>query len=198
MLLDTLAQYLIGEFDNRAQAIADPLWYVHLRLWHRPVALFAEDSLTIFAEQANVLELAQPYRQRLLRLTATGDRLPLQVQYYRFYEPGRFKGAGVQPERLHQVTVQDIERLPGCVLPVTVTPLVMGGTTAVRFAAHPPDEAVCCFPYQEKIRQVRLGFEASPDEFLSYDKGIDPATGQAIWGALMGAYRFTKRTASAP
>ncbi|MFM6193835.1 MAG: CpcT/CpeT family chromophore lyase [Planktothrix sp.] len=42
--LKTLAEYMAGEFDNQAQALADPVWYVHLRLWHRPVpvSLFAE------------------------------------------------------------------------------------------------------------------------------------------------------------
>jgi len=61
----TLAQYLTGEFDNREQAIAEPVWYAHLKLWHCPVPLFTKDSITLFAEQANVLTLDQPYRQRL-------------------------------------------------------------------------------------------------------------------------------------
>jgi len=31
--LQTLAQYITGEFDNKKQAAAEPAWYVHLRLW---------------------------------------------------------------------------------------------------------------------------------------------------------------------
>ncbi|NEO28340.1 MAG: chorismate mutase, partial [Kamptonema sp. SIO4C4] len=45
----TLGQYLAGEFTNQKQAIADPAWYVNLCLWHRPVPLFTEDSLTFYA-----------------------------------------------------------------------------------------------------------------------------------------------------
>jgi hypothetical protein len=42
--LTALAEYLAGEFDHRTQAIGDPAWYVHLRMWQRPVALFSEDT----------------------------------------------------------------------------------------------------------------------------------------------------------
>ena len=46
--LKTLAQYMTGEFDNQEQALADPAWYVHLKLWQVPVQLFSEDSITFF------------------------------------------------------------------------------------------------------------------------------------------------------
>jgi hypothetical protein len=188
VLLTKLTQYLMGEFENRTQAIADPIWFVHLHLWHRPVALFSEDSVALFAEQANILQLDQPYRQRLLRIQVHPDPFPLQVQYYRFLDPGRFKGAAAQPTLLSTVTLNDIELLPGCVLPVRY----VQNEGSDRFIAQPLDDKPCCFPYAGKTRQVCLGFEASPDEFLSYDKGIDPETGQGIWGAMMGAYRFQR------
>jgi hypothetical protein len=35
--LITLAQWLAGEFENRSQALDQPAWFVHLRLWHRHV-----------------------------------------------------------------------------------------------------------------------------------------------------------------
>lgn len=90
--LIALARYLAGEFDNQEQAIAEPAWFVHLRLWQRPVLLFAEDSLTLFAEQANVLGLDRPYRQRLMRLQEGGnsDAL-LQVQYYMPKHPDLYR-----------------------------------------------------------------------------------------------------------
>jgi hypothetical protein len=43
--LTALAEYLAGEFDNSSQAIADPAWYVHLRMWQRPVSLFSKTVL---------------------------------------------------------------------------------------------------------------------------------------------------------
>ena len=60
------------------------------------------------------------------------------------------------------------------------------------FMAQPEPGAKCCFPYEGKTRQVILGFVASAVRFLSYDRGVDPDTGQALWGALMGPYEFNK------
>ncbi len=182
-----LARHMAGEFDNREQAIAEPIWYVHLRLWQHPVPLFTEDSLTLFAEQANVLNPDKPYRQRLMRLRQTSDtQRPLHVQYYAFKDPGAVSGAGANPELLKTLTNEQIELLPGCVLDVTeLQPSV--------FVASPPPNTCCYFTYNGEMRQVSLGFEARSEEFFSYDKGIDTETGKAIWGAMMGPYRFTKR-----
>lgn len=187
--LQTLATYLSGEFDNRQQAIADPAWFVHLKLWQRPVRLFDEDSVTLFAEQANVLQLEQPYRQRLLRLYQPNppDASSLLLgQYYNLKQPTRFKGAGQDPERLLTLTEAEIELLPGCILQISQP-------QEQQFVATQPADCRCFFSYQGEQRQVRLGFVASPEEFFSYDTGIEIETGKAIWGAIMGAYRYTKR-----
>ncbi len=185
--LQELARYLAGEFDNREQAIAEPVWYVHLRLWQRPVPLFSDDSVTLFAEQANVLYSDQPYRQRLMRLRQPSDlQAPLHVQYYSFQDPTAVSGAGCQPDRLQKISEGAIDLLPGCVLQITQP---QPGT----FIATPPTNSKCFFTYQGEKRQVALGFEAKEGTFASYDKGIDIETGRAIWGAIMGPYRFIKR-----
>ncbi len=186
-----LASWLAGEFDNREQAIAEPVWFVHLRLWHRPMALFGDDSLTLFAEQANIVQLDRPYRQRLLRIQTLADPQKLcpqklQVQYYAFKNFNAVKGAGQNPALLQGITLDDIELLPGCVLTVTQA-------AGDRYCAEPPPGACCYFTYLEVTRQVCLGFAATPTEFLSFDKGVDPETGKALWGALMGPYQFAKR-----
>lgn len=189
--LITLARYMAGEFDNQQQAIAEPVWYVHLRLWQRPVPLFTEDSLTLFAEQANIVNLDKPYRPRILRLQSS-DTTPasLQVQYYMLKDTEAIRGAGRNPELLRQLTSEDIEFLPGCNLTIKqqqVTP------NSYEFSASSATGTPCSFSYQGNSYQVSLGFEATAEEFRSYDKGIDPTTGKAIWGALMGPFRFTKR-----
>lgn len=189
--LIALAEYLAGEFDNQEQAIADPVWYVHLRLWQRPVNLFSEDSITLFAEQANIINLDNPYRQRIMRLQPGLDcDADLQVQYYMPKNPGSLKGAGRNPTLLNTLTPDQLELLPGCILTVTQQ------TTApncYKFVASPPPNTSCRFTYQGNSIQVSLGFAASATEFHSYDKGIDSTTGKATWGAILGPYRYTKR-----
>lgn len=189
--LIALAHYLAGEFDNREQAIAEPAWYVHLRLWQRPVPLFTEDSITLFAEQANIVKLNQPYRQRLMRLQERQDKdVPLQVQYYMPKDPTALSGAGANPAQLQTLTPDQFELLPGCLLSVTQQQL---DGDRYHFSAALPPDARCCFTYRGNTQQVSLGFEATQEEFLSSDKGIDTATGKATWGAIWGPFRFHKR-----
>lgn len=178
-----LAQWLAGEFDNRPQALDQPIWFVHLRLWHRPLPRRINGSLALFAEQANALYLNDPYRQRVLVLQEHEGEA-LNAQYFAFKHPSQFQGAGANPERLASVGLDDLELLPGCRLPIT-----LNDTT---FVAQPEPDAKCYFQYQGQTRQVVLGFESSPGRFVSYDRGVDPETGQALWGAIMGPYEFTK------
>lgn len=186
-----LADYLAGEFDNREQAIAQPAWYVHLRLWQRPVPLFQEDSLTIFAEQANIVNLDRPYRQRIMRLLqGNGPDAPLKVQYYMPKNPSALVGAGCNTALLNTLTPDNLELLPGCVLNVTQQSLAVNH---YKFEATPPPDTCCCFSVDGNIVQVSLGFEVTQDKFFSYDKGIDSTTGKATWGAILGPYCYTKR-----
>ncbi|BAU08815.1 chorismate mutase [Fischerella thermalis CCMEE 5330] len=189
--LIALAQYLAGEFDNREQALAEPAWYVHLRLWQIPVPLFSEDSLTLFAEQANIVKLDQPYRQRIMRLTSGNNQdAPLKVQYYMPKDPSALRGAGRNPSLLQTLTPDQLDLLPDCVLNVTQKILTPNN---YKFTATPPANNRCCFSYAGNTVQVSLGFEVSQQELKTYDKGIDPVTGSATWGAIMGPYRYTKR-----
>ncbi len=189
--LTALAQYLTGEFDNREQALDDPAWYVHLRLWQVPIPIFTEDSLTIFAEQANILKLDQPYRQRIMRLRQTNNpEAPLQVQYYMPKDPEALTGGGCNPSLLTHLTPEQLELLPGCILNVSIRELA---TNHYIFSATPPPQACCTFIYQGNTIQVSLGFEVTPEELNTYDKGIDSTTGKATWGAILGPYRYTKR-----
>jgi len=189
--LITLASYMAGKFDNQQQALTEPVWYVHLHLWQRPIPLFSNDSLTLFAEQAPITNLDHPYRQRILRLyqsdqSSTG----LQVQYYQIKNPDIVRGAGCHPELLQQLTCEDLINLPDCRLNVQMQQI---GLNNYEFTTTSASDRPCRFSYQGNTYQVSLGFEVTADEFRSYDKGIDPSTGKATWGALLGPFRFTKR-----
>lgn len=90
--LKTLAQWLVGEFDNQPQAIDQPIWFVHLRLWHRPLPWRIDGNLALFAEQANALYLHKAYRQRVVVLKPTSDPQQFQAQYFGFKQPIGFEG----------------------------------------------------------------------------------------------------------
>ncbi len=185
--LVTLGKYLAGEFDNRQQALEQPAWYVHLKLWIRPVPIFTNDSITLFAEQANIINLNQPYRPRILRLRQQEN---MQVEYYMFRDLAKARGGGQNKNLLSQITPEDLEFLPNCTLNVQVESANSG---SYLFKTYPATDTPCSFCYQGNTYQVYLGFSATAEELKTDDKGINPDTGAATWGALMGSYCFTKR-----
>jgi hypothetical protein len=185
--LIALANYLAGEFDNQTQALEQPAWYVNLRLWIRPVPIFTEDSITLFAEQANVIKLDQPYRPRILRLR---QKETIEVEFYMFEDLTTAQGAGQNKALIKQITPDKIKFLPNCTLKVAIQQL---GNYQYCFETTPIIDQPCSVTYQGTTFQVFLGFKATAQELLTYDKGIDPNTGKGTWGALMGAYQFKKR-----
>lgn len=182
--LITLAQWLAGEFENRSQALDQPAWFVHLRLWHRPLPHTIQGNLALFAEQANALYLEQTYRQRVILLKETQHSHSFQIQYLALKQPRQFRGAAANGSKLSELSLTDLELLPGCTLMVTQ----QDGT----FTAQPEPEAKCYFQYEGKTRQVILGFEVGAGRFLSYDRGVDLETEQSLWGAVLGPYQFNK------
>ncbi|MBD2176241.1 chromophore lyase CpcT/CpeT [Pseudanabaena sp. FACHB-1998] len=178
----TLTSWMTGEFSNQEQSVDQPVWFVNLVWWQRPISSNLLGSPAIFAEQANALILDRPYRQRILQFVENEDKI--QVKYWGFKDPSAWTGAGRDRDRLNQITINDIEPLAGCSLDV----FFANG----RYKAEMPKDAKCCFQYLNESRQVVLGFEVSADEFWSGDRGVDPETGTAIWGAIMDFYKFKK------
>ena len=62
-----LTSWMAGEFSNREQSLDQPVWFVNLVWWQRPLPFSLLGSIAIFAEQANALILDRPYRQRILQ-----------------------------------------------------------------------------------------------------------------------------------
>jgi CpeT/CpcT family (DUF1001) len=185
--LAELGAWLSGVYDNRDQAIDSPVWYVHLRAWWRIVPLFGSDSVVLFGEQANILQVDRPYRQRLLRLCEREGKLC--GAFYSFVEPGMVLGAGGDATIATRIPSAEIVALETGVLNIR--------RVGDRFSLTPRPGEVCEFRFPErgarKVGRVELGLEVRSKGYDSYDKGLSLETGQPIWGAMMGPYRFTKR-----
>jgi hypothetical protein len=179
-----LAQWLAGEFSNENQALSQPAWFVNLKLWHYPLPFAIAGNYALFAEQAPALKLEQAYRQRVLVIQPATATEPMTVQYYAFRDHSKWRGAGIIPQKLDDLTLADLEKLPGCVLEVSAT--------ESQFSAQPFSNSVCQFYVQGNLCQIQLGFTVTDQEFFSYDKGIDLQTQKPIWGALMAPYQFQK------
>lgn len=106
--------------------------------------------------------------------------MALTVEYYKFKDSNRIRGAGTNPALLQQVTPDWVEFLPGCTLDIHTE-----RTSAMSYCFQSDRDAPrpCCFTEGGQQYQVSLGFAVTATELLIYDRGIDPKTGKAIWGA---------------
>ncbi|EDX83778.1 conserved hypothetical protein [Synechococcus sp. PCC 7335] len=196
--LITLASYLAGEFENQRQAAAEPAWYVHLRLWQRPIqALSSEQKFTFLLEQQNVISGQPPYRQRILQITDSAEVNQLEGQYFALKDPSRYKGAGQDPKILKGISQKDLVTLPNSGAVICYQALSNGGREGYQFESALRDNQLCSFSYGGQTKYVYLGFDVIPQDntilLKVYDKGIDPDTGRGLWGALMGPFQLTKQ-----
>ena len=200
--LTTLANYLAGEFENAAQAAASPAWYVHLRLWQRPVpGLSSSEVFTFLLEQANIISGKPPYRQRILQIRAGDEANQLQGQYFALTSPLTYRGAGRDPSLVKTLSKDELVVLPNSGARIQY----QSTTEGYSFQSALKDGELCSFDYGGVRRYVYLGFDIAPqadtqnaapgDTLLlkTYDKGIDPDTGRGLWGALMGPFQMVKQ-----
>ncbi len=191
-----LARCLAGEFTNKPQALAEPIWFVQLRLWIRPVPqLSSADQVTFFLEQASMAYDQPPYRQRLLQLAVHQGNLT--ATYSALKDPKFWQGAAQKPDRLGTLTKDDPVALTGSTLSVVHHENPQGETFMAR---HTPGER-CQFQVDGQAREVELGFDAisgtgmpqSPDQFYMYDRGYDSTQDKYTWGALHGPFKLQKQ-----
>lgn len=189
--LPQLAHYLAGEFDNRQQSLTDPIWYLHLRLWLRPLprSLF-DQGYGLLIEQISVAAATPPYRQRVLHLGLKDGGL--WGQYYGLQDPLAWRGEASQPQRLAALTPQDLVPLPTCAL------AIQADLDTGWYRAHPSANTLCSFTYQGQTSYVRLGFEVGPNDsggvlLRLCDRGVNPDTGQLTWGPAMGPFALLKQ-----
>lgn len=191
---------MAGEFENKSQAAAEPAWYVHLRLWQRPVpTLSSNQTFTFLLEQQNLISRQPPYRQRILQITESAETSQLEGQlkgqYFALRDPLKFRGAGQDSSLLKGISQQDLVTLPNSGAVIRYQRMSQGD--GYQFQSALKDGELCSFEYGGQIRYVYLGFDIGlqADTVLlkTYDKGINPDTGRGLWGALMGPFLMVKR-----
>lgn len=188
--LKHLGTCLAGVFQNRQQALAEPAWFVHIRLWSHPVGLFTEDSFTFFLEQASAAFPQPPYRQRVLRIQQQAQALV--AEYYALKRPQHYQGAAQAAERLQSLTLAELQPLVNSRLEIKY----YSDSEKQRFEARQYPGERCEFAVGDETKFVELAFDvitqSGETTFLMYDKGIEPTTGKATWGALNGPFRLQK------
>lgn len=179
--LSRLAAWLAGHFQNRAQALRDPVWFAHIHVYQCPLPWHLFSGWSFYVEQAYDIMMDRPYRQRILHLIP-GD--PIIIQNYELRDPDRWQGSSRARERLLSLQPEDFIPLPGCQTQVRWTGQEFVGISIPGKTCRVHRKGQETYLYSE--------FRVQENFFYSLDQGRDPETDKVIWGSLSGPFEFEK------
>ncbi len=185
--IKTLARLMAADFSNQEQAFENPPFFAHIRVCIRPLSeeLFGETSL--FLEQAYDIAINEPYRLRVFKLTAVEDYIFLEN--FKIKDQEKYYGASRHKERLQDLKVEELEKLPGCDMIIKWTGSSFNGVVV-------PGKN-CIVERKGKVTYLDNSFDVSEEKLVSYDRGRDPETDELVWGSVAGPFEFYRKTSFA-
>jgi len=178
----TLARWMAADFSNQEQAFENPPLFAHIRVCIRPLPLEFLSGVSLFLEQAYDFMLNQPYRMRVMKLIDAGNHIT--IEHYTIKEEQKYYGASRQPERLQTLTVDELQKMPGCNMIVE--------WTGHSFKGRVEPGKGCVVVRNGKNSYLDNEFEIDPDKFFSLDRGRDMSTDELLWGSIAGHFHFVR------
>ncbi len=180
--IKTLAQWMAADFSNQLQAFENPPLWAHIRVCMRPLPWSLFNHISFFLEQAYDYDLKNPYRLRVFTLKNIDDRI--EIEHYKLKDQQPFFNASRDPEKLQELTLDHLEKMPGCDMDVEWTGSSFKGVIK-------PGKA-CIVERKGRITYLDNSFEITGDKLISYDIGRDPETDELVWGSLAGPFEFVR------
>ena len=178
----TLARLMAADFSNQAQAFENPPFFAHIRVCMRPLPLELLSGVSLIVEQAYDYMINSPYRLRVLKLIAAGDRI--EIENYTVKPEEQFYGASRDLNRLQTLKAENLEKLPGCNMIVE--------WTGSSFKGHVEPGKACMVVRKGQNTYLDSTFEIDDTKFISLDRGRDPQTDEHIWGSVAGPFHFVR------
>ena len=178
----TLARLMAADFSNQAQAFENPPFFAHIRVCMRPLPLELLSGVSLIVEQAYDYMINSPYRLRVLKLIAAGDRI--EIENYTVKPEEQFYGASRDLNRLQTLKAENLEKLPGCNMIVE--------WTGSSFKGHVEPGKACMVVRKGQNTYLDSTFEIDENKFISLDRGRDPETDEHIWGSVAGPFHFVR------
>ncbi|MEH1836194.1 MAG: chromophore lyase CpcT/CpeT [Nostoc sp.] len=178
----TLARWMAADFSNQEQAFENPPFYAHIRVCIRPLPLELFSGVSLFLEQAYDFMLNQPYRMRVMKLIQVENHIV--IEHYTVKEEQKFYGASRDPERLKVLSVDQLEKMPGCNMVVE--------WTGNSFKGKVEPGKGCIVVRDGKNTYLDNEFEIDAKEFFSLDRGRDLETDERLWGSIAGPFHFVR------
>ncbi|MEH1912032.1 MAG: chromophore lyase CpcT/CpeT [Nostoc sp.] len=178
----TLARWMAADFSNQEQAFENPPFYAHIRVCIRPLPLELFSGVSLFLEQAYDFMLNQPYRMRVMKLIPVENHIV--IEHYTLKEEQKFYGASRDPERLKVLSIDQLEKMPGCNMVVE--------WTGNSFKGRVEPGKGCIVVRDGKNTYLDNEFEIDAKEFSSLDRGRDLDTDERLWGSIAGPFHFVR------
>jgi hypothetical protein len=183
--LITFASWLVGDYSNWEQAIANPPFFAHVRVCVRPLPVpLSPEGIWLYVEQAYDYEINRPYRTAVLQVLSEGDQIT--IVNYKLTNPETYFGCARQPDRLHNLSINDLERQCGC-------NMLVSAKDSHSFQGIVEAGKQCRVHRKGKETYLHSEFEVGENFFRSLDQGYDLETNERVWGAIAGAFEFHKK-----
>ena len=183
----TLARWMAADFSNQEQAFENPPFFAHIRVCMRPLAPELLSGVSFYVEQAYDYMLNNPYRVRVLKLINAGSAI--EIENYTIKQEQQFYGASREIERLHTLSSDRLEKLPGCNMIVE--------WTGHSFKGKVQPGKGCMVVRKGRNTYLDSEFEIDEDKCISLDRGRDPQTDEHVWGSVAGPFHFVRRNSFA-
>ncbi|MBE9178998.1 chromophore lyase CpcT/CpeT [Oculatella sp. LEGE 06141] len=178
----TLARWMAADFSNQSQAFENPPFFAHIRVCMRPLPLDLLSGISLYVEQAYDYMLNDPYRVRVLKLIPEANHIA--IENYLVDGEEAFYGASRETARLQTLKAEQLKKLPGCNMIVE--------WTGKSFKGHVEPGKACMVVRKGQTTYLDSEFEIDDRQFISHDRGRDPATDEHVWGALAGPFEFVR------
>lgn len=177
-----LAEWIAGDFSNKAQSQANPRDFAHIRVFFRPLPWSFFGDMGFYSEQVYDHDLWTPYRQGVHRFIDRDDHV--YVENFALKDSIRFAGAARELSILHTITPEDIERRWHCSM--------VFRWQKDRFLGAVEGNK-CLIQKNGRTTYLISTVELTATTFNSWDRGIDIETNTQVWGSDRGALQFVKQ-----
>ena len=177
------ARTLAGIYDNYEQAQVNPKDFARINIVFRPLPWEIFEGPGFYSEQFYDYAKWNPYRQGIHRLKIKDDTFI--VENFDFANKDRLAGSGSNPELLESLEQTSLKSRCGCAMHFTEE-------SDGKYIGLVEPGKKCLVPRNGTLTYLVSEVEVDANNWISRDRGFDPATDQPQWGSEHGPLRFKR------
>lgn len=184
--LDKFANFISGEWSNKAQAQEFPSLWSHIQVCFRPLKYEFLNGYSFYVESAYNYCLDQPYKSGVMFIEENGELI--QTKNYAIIGPEDFWFGSYDPTLLKDLTFERLIPLSeGCNTIFNFDEVNEVFTGKTRIGKN------CFIPKNGKKTYLDSTFILEEGKYQSVDIGRDIENDQQIWGSKDGPFCFKKK-----